>query len=133
MKDNRYLDIKTIYISDLSVAEYMLKLFFKEITPPLFEKSFTRIREMDDKINNLLSNISNIDVESYINLFNKEFESSGILRKVVFAFESKSFVNEPLRLFLNSYTEGEPLKIEDFSLASNYFVDLDKKIFIISS
>ncbi len=112
----KYLDIKTIEVSDL-VAEYMVKSFFNEVSH--FKKSFVRIIEMDDLINEYLKGISEEEIHTYIDEVGKcDYKS-----RPCFAFTSNKLLSNPIRLYLNSYTEEEFVCIEDFSLASDYYTE----------
>lgn len=75
----KYLDVKKIKVSNLA-AEYVLKLFFQENTPPLFnkDKGFVRIKELDNDFNNYLSKISEKEIKSYIDEFRKQNELLGV-------------------------------------------------------
>lgn len=115
----KYLDIKTIEVSDL-VAEYMVKYFFhNSFSKESYKKSFVRIVEIDKLINEYLKNISKEEVHTYTDEVRKQDYKS----RPCFAFTSTKLTSNPLRLYLNSYTKDEPICIVDFSLASDYYIE----------
>lgn len=121
MKD--YLDIKTIKVSNL-VVEYIVKMFFNEMKPlemkPLeIKKEFVRIVEIDKLVNKYLSEIKEEEIKNYI----KEINKCDYKTRPCFAFTSDKLTKNPLRLYLNSFTEGESVNIDDFSLASDYYFE----------
>lgn len=111
----KYLDIKTIKVSNL-VAEYMIKKFFQENSPSLFKKEFVKIFEIEKLINDYLRQID----EDEVNLYIKEHRKLDYKSRPCFAFISDNLTN-PLRLYLDQHTEGESVCVDDFSLASDYY------------
>lgn len=78
-----------------------------------------RIIEFDKLVNEYLEEINSDEFEDYIIEINKVDYNL----RPCFAFVSDKFVGEPLRLYLNSYTEKEKACIDDFSLASDYYFE----------
>lgn len=112
----RYLDIKTIKVSNL-VAEYMVKLYFHKVPRFPLMGEFIRISEIDNVINQHLKEINQEEIHEYT----EEVRKRDYKLRPCFAFVSDNLIN-PLRLYLNSYTEDEDVCIDDFSLASDYYI-----------
>jgi len=114
---NNFKDIKTIELTN-SEIEYMTRLFFFE-NHRGFIKKFKRSIKLDKSIYNSIEVINDEDIKEYVDLINsKDFRSP----RPCFAFTSNNLTTEPLRLYLNSYNPENGLILEDFSLASQYYI-----------